>query len=295
MANENAQVDIKFNQPDGKVHRYESEQPNEGYVVERNEDKKTWTASGPDGVITNEAKSRAQAYEAVKQIAQGATPETAIAAATSDAAPKPLISAREHQIIQAMKEQGGEVGVADLVKSTGLDIALVMGSIASLARRKFVTLGANGSQVTESGETAFASYTPPVKKAARERGESGTRKNAMLEKYGPRPEGIGEPPTDVEYEQARLNNALASHEYTLVLQRRHPYSDIIKKKLVASTARVNDVKWAVHDAIVNENNIRTKNGQPLLDVPDMTGIERVAIVKKADKAAAEAPAEAPAE
>lgn len=218
---------LQFDKPDKSKHVYNSVNP-EGYTMKVNGDRKTWSASGPSGILGASYRNRAEAQAAIMA---AINPEQAAVVAAAEAAkPKSNLSAREAAVLGSLKSSEGAQTIEQLVALSGLDAAQTMGVVSILSRRRLLQLSGDGSTITELGDTALANYIPKVKVPPTFRIHK-NRDVSLEAKFGPRPEGIEPRPTVLEYEQCRLANTQSSLEFALMDQRVHPYSPIAKKKV----------------------------------------------------------------
>lgn len=233
--------EVKFVQPDKKKHEYVSVDP-EGYSVRVNADRKTWSATGPDGMLGETLSNRAGAFKIVNDKVFP-PPEGEVA---KDGTKKPLITPREHTVLEILETNEGEVSIPVLCEKSTYDPSVAMGIMANLARRKFIVLTANGCTITDVGREARSLFVPgvnvgkgprvaltPEEQLQREE----KRRKAMEEKWGVRAD-IGPSPTNVEYETARLVNSEASLAWAEIDYRMHPYSKIAAKKVDGARERV---------------------------------------------------------
>ena len=202
--------EVKFSQPDSKKHIYESVEPT-GYKVSINKDRKSWTASDPDGkVLSDRLENR---HAGINMVTDLVYPEQAARElelrknAESAKKPRNLINAKEKTVLNALKALGRPSGVEDLVGPTELDQMIVMGVCANLNRRKLIALENGGMVVSEAGNNALDGYVDTVKaervKKEREPKDPMARQKKLEEKYGPPPEGVPARPTALEFEKIR--------------------------------------------------------------------------------------------
>lgn len=247
-------LEVKFNQPDRKKHSYISVDP-EGYTVDINQDRKSWTVKAPDGrVLTKAAGSRQEAYNIVTAeiYPEQAARDAEIEKQERVRKAQRMLNGKEYKLLTALIGLGTVKDIDALIEPTGFQKMEVMGICANLHRKKLIAMDESGLFATVTGKNAAEVYVEPVKK---ERGTKErkvrdplARQKKLEEKYGPKPEGIADPPTDVEFQECRLRNAEASLDYAIMVQRIHPYSPIAAKKVKSAQERVNAAREAVEKA-----------------------------------------------
>jgi hypothetical protein len=216
-----APTEIEYDQPDTKKHVYNSIEP-KGYKVEVNKDRKSWTATGPEGVIGAEFVNRQGAYDAVLDVVYpdrkaNAKPEK----------PKQQINAREKAVLAFLTTQTTPQTYDQIEKVTEIKYDVVLGVLSNLSRRKFVTLSKEGSMITDLGKAAEQSYVAPIKAVTsgpRTKTDARTHDEAMVARYGPRPEGLGPSLSTEEMYEIRLKVAEASLLMSEAIHRNNPYS-----------------------------------------------------------------------
>lgn len=93
--------------------------------------------------------------------------------------------------------------------------------------------------LTAKGEVTLAAHdfpAPKPEKAKKQRDPNAP--SAIVAKYGPRPDNVGDTPSRLEYAEARLENAEASAKFASVNRRLHPYSPIAERKEKSAYERV---------------------------------------------------------
>lgn len=225
---------LTWAQPVKSEHVYVSEEPNAGYTVKRLTDR-VWSANFGDDEL-RQTTSRAKAMQACNEHRWPSVVK---------------LTATEFGLLRYVMDLGPDGGDLNSVVISGIKGAnpmTLMGKTQKAVKAGLLEMSGTNIKITDKGRLAVSEYRPPNPRLT---ADGSPRKNGATAIYGERPEGM-ERPTEVEYKQCQLQNALASLDLAWMHRRCHPFSPLAEKKLDNAKQRVEEAEAKLKTAQAEE-------------------------------------------